>query len=300
MPKPMTTAQRAWFHSRAGQRPFGKNDRLGTLNHIDGAARARALAAMKSGRPVSLSRTLQTDYDGGGFTIEVNRTAFDDPSTIPLTGSADRLVVDCHTIANTHIDAFNHQGSSGTFYSGWEITDQSGPSVHDWSLTGIFTRGLHADISGLRGTNWVDPLKPVTGADIDAALARQGVTFMPGDALLLDMGRDRAEAAGYPMTVASDSASRPGLGMSGAEWVNEHRVSVLCWDYLDAVHPDEPWPSAHLLIWATGLVIVDNCDFAALRAHQEGQSGPFQGGLVMAPLAIPQGTGCIINPLLIT
>src|SRR6266446_3145490 len=48
-------------------------------------------------------------------------------------------------------------------------------------------------------TEWADPAKPVSGEDIDSALAVAGVTFEPGDALLLYMGRDKYEAAGHEM-----------------------------------------------------------------------------------------------------
>jgi kynurenine formamidase len=250
---------------------------------------------MTSGGSVSLSRPLETSPDSG-FTIEVRRVDRDNPLAIPLTASVDHIGMDCHGVRTTHIDALNHQGSAGTWYSGWDIEDASGPSVIDWSETGIFTRAVHADITALRGTDWVDAGEPVTGADIDAALRRQGAEFLPGDALLLDMGRDRDEAAGNPMTKAADPVNRPGLGMSGAEWIAEHDVSVLCWDFIDAIHPDEPWPSTHLLIWAIGLVIVDNCDFAALRARPS----PSTGGLVIAPLPIPRGTGSAVNPLFIS
>jgi len=295
MSSPLTDPQRAWIADLAGRRRFGSKDRLGSLNTIDGAARARAVAAMASGESVTLSRPLPDGPDSG-FAMEVKRISRDNPLTIPLTASVDHIDMDCHGVYTTHIDALNHQGSAGTWYSGWDIEDASGPSVNDWSQTGIFTRGIHVDITALRGTDWVDPSEPVTGADIDAALARQGDEFLPGDALLLDMGRDRAEAAGHPMTKAADPVDRPGLGMSGAQWIVEHDVSVLCWDFIDAVHPDEPWPSTHLLIWATGLVIVDNCDFAALRARRS----PSVGGLVIAPLPIPQGTGSAVNPLFIS
>jgi kynurenine formamidase len=295
MSSPLADEQRAWIASLAARRRFGGQDRLGSLNTIDDAARARAVAAMTSGASVSLSRPLETGPDSG-FTIEVRRIARDNPLTIPLTASVDHVGLDCHGISTTHIDALNHQGSGGTWYSGWDIDDASGPSVADWSETGIFTRAVHADITALRGTGWVDPGEPVTGADIDAALERQGTEFLPGDALLLDMGRDRSEAAGNPMTKAADPVNRPGLGMSGARWIVEHDVSVLCWDFIDAIHPDEPWPSTHLLIWAIGLVIVDNCDFAALRARRS----PSTGGLVIAPLPIPRGTGSVVNPLFIS
>jgi kynurenine formamidase len=295
MPSPLTVDQRAWIQDLSTRRRFGEKDRLGSLNHIDAAVRARAVAAMTSGESVSLSRPLEVTPDSG-FAVEVRRISRNNPLTVPLTAAVDHIGMDCHGIKITHIDALNHQGSGGTWYSGWDIEDAGGPAVGDWSETGIFTRAVHVDITALREVDWVDPHEPVTGADIDAALQRQGVAFMPGDALLLDMGRDRAEAAGHPMTAAADPADRPGLGMSGAQWIVEHDVSVLCWDFIDAVHPDEPWPSTHLLIWAIGLVIVDNCDFAALRAHQS----PSTGGLVIAPLPVPQGTGSAVNPLFIS
>src|ERR1700737_177624 len=44
-----------------------------------------------------------------------------------------------------------------------------------------------------RGPEGADP--PVDGADIDAALLAAGLGCEPGDALCLDMGRDRFEAA---------------------------------------------------------------------------------------------------------
>jgi kynurenine formamidase len=296
MPRPLTDAEQDWVAGLAGQHPFGHRDRLGSLNHIDAAARRRAAGAMRTGAAVSLARPLAPDQDGTGFSVAVRRIDRATPGTLSLSASVDHLETDCHGIANTHIDALNHQGSAGTWYSGWEIDGADGPSVLDWSAGGIVTRGVHADITALRGTDWADAGQPVSGAEIDAALARAGLVFERGDALLLDMGRDRAEAAGYVMTKAADPTPRPGLGLSGAEWIAGHGVSVLCWDFIDAIHPAEPWPSTHLLIWAIGLVIVDNCDFGALRAA----AAPAAGGLVLAPLPIPGGTGCLISPLLIS
>jgi kynurenine formamidase len=187
----------------------------------------------------------------------------------------------------------------GTWYSGWEPGDDSGPSIMDWAHSGIFTRGVHVNISSVRGTEWVDASAPVKAEDIEAALASGGIRFMPGDALLLDMGRDRFEATGVQMPPAAATELRPGLGVSGVEWIADNDVSVLCWDFLDAVHPEEPRPFAHYLIWATGLAVVDNCDYSSLRSIAHGSASASIGALVMAPLPIPGGSGCNINPLFI-
>src|SRR6202034_4342637 len=126
----------------------------------------------------------------------------------------------------------------------------------------LFTRAVLVDIPSVRGTDWVDPSVPVSGDDIDGALAASKTKFEPGDALLLYMGRDRFEKAGGHMDLATDEPT-PGAGASAAHWVAEHDVSLVCWDFLDAVAPSEPVFQLHLLIFAIGLLLVDNSDLGA-------------------------------------
>jgi kynurenine formamidase len=143
----------------------------------------------------------------------------------------------------------------------------------------------------------VDADAPVTGDDIDAALARAGATFESGDALLLYMGRDRFEAAGHKMDLMS-GAPTPGAGAKAAGWIVDHQVSLLCWDFLDAHSPAEPARQVHSLVWAIGLVLVDNCNLApAAQATQA--AGTVLGGLIVAPPPLPKATGCLVNPLFI-
>ena len=136
------------------------------------------------------------------------------------------------------------------------------------------------------------------GDDFDAALAAAAVDFEPGDALVVYMGRDRWEQSGKNMLDARGQEAIPGIGRSGAEWIVEHGVSILCWDFLDSYHASQPAAAVHLLNWAIGLVLVDNCDLgpAATRLHSEGRAS---GGLVVAPLAVPGATGCTVRPLLL-
>jgi kynurenine formamidase len=138
----------------------------------------------------------------------------------------------------------------------------------------------------------------VTADDIEAGLDRGGVRFEPGDALLLYMGRDRFEGAGHTYEDLRSGHSMPGPGWSAARWIVEHDVSLLCWDFLDSSHPSEPAASVHLLIWGIGLLLVDNCHLAA-AAEATRASGSITGSLVVAPLAIPGGTGCLVRPLFI-
>jgi kynurenine formamidase len=285
---------RRWLLELGARRPFGPRDRIGTANHIDDAARGRAAAAARTGRQVGLARPLvpqpsPRQDDKPGFSVEVFYTDG------PIGMGSDHVEYDCHGITNTHIDAINHIALERTWYCGWDVDDPDGPSVAHLAEHGLFTRGVLIDVPGLRGTPWADPEQPVGAPDFDAALAAGGVTFEPGDALLVYMGRDRFEAAGNVYRGSHGGGLSPGIGRDGAQWIVDHDVSLVCWDFLDSNHSSQPAAPVHLLIWAIGLILVDNCDLAPAAALARA-TGSITGALTVAPLAVPGGTGCLVRP----
>ena len=221
-----------WMRKLAGSHPFGRDDRRGTANLVDAAARARGAGCIRTGESVSLARPL------GGH---------------DYNSSAER---------------------PGFWHETWYRSD--------------------AD-----GTGWAD--RPVDGADIDAALAAAGIVVEAGDALCLDMGRDRFESArGHPLGgPETDQDAGGGLSGDGARWVAEHAVSVLAWDMLDSSEANRTHGSAHVLTWAIGLLLLDNCDFAALRAAH-GPGTKVVGALVISLLAVPGSNGVNLNPLILS
>jgi kynurenine formamidase len=287
---------RAWLDQIAANPKFGWRDRKGTANYIDEEARRRAVAAMRTGRCSTLARPLAIRSDPrpgeGLLTVEVSK--YDRGE---LISASDVVHVAAHGQRQTHLDGLNHYGRNGTWYSGFGVEDPDGPSIADLAEHKLFTRGVIADIPSVRGTDWVDPGSPVTAEDIDAALHAAGVTFEPGDALLLYMGRDRWEQDGNELDLISRKPT-PGAGSGAAHWIADHQVSLLCWDFLDAVCDDEPTIPVHLLIWAVGLLLVDNCNLgptvAAARADRSAV-----GALVVAPPPLPTVTGCLVDPLFI-
>ena len=57
--------------------------------------------------------------------------------------------------------------------------------------------------------------------------------------------------------------------------------------------------SAHILTWAIGLLLLDNCDFSALRrAHGPGTK--VAGALVVALLAVEGANGVNLNPIVLS
>ncbi|HKS46988.1 MAG TPA: cyclase family protein [Amycolatopsis sp.] len=277
---------------------FGPADRLGTANYIDTAARLRAAGSIKTGEAVSLARPL---VEGPGFHVE---TTFDATGTFGL----DRIDSTCHGYRKTHMDALNHLASNGDFYGGRSVADAP-PTIVDLAGRCLFTRALFADIPAVRGTAWVSENEPVTGADIDGALS--GVDIQPGDALVLYMGRDRWEAEGNTLGHepgherghgAGVSAMKPGAGRGAARWIVEHQISMVAWDFLDAVDdPDagsEARGSVHRLLPAAGLVLIDNCEMSS-AAPLMSRLGRRTAAIAALPLAVPDGTGSIITPWLV-
>jgi len=282
-----------WLLSLRGT--FGARDRLGTANYIDGAARQRGRGAIVTGETVGLARPLRPGPSPRGddrpaFAVEVFYTDG------PIGMGSDHLELDCHGRNNTHIDALNHLSVDGQWYGGWAVDDPDAPNVADLANHNLFTRGVLADIPRARGTAWAEAEEPVTGADIDHALG--STAFEPGDALLLYMGRDRYEAAGNHYEGLREGGPQPGVGGSAAEWMADNKVSLLCWDFLDSSHPQEPFACTHRLLWALGLVLVDNCNLADAAALAQ-RAGRITGALTVAALAVPGGTGCTVRPLFV-
>ncbi len=286
-----------WVVALAASHPFGKDDRRGTVNLIDDAARARAAALVRSGKTVSLSRPVRggdynTTPDRPGFAHEV--TFRPDPDG---TGwGSEHIVLNPHGLMNTHVDGLNHVAINGTYYGGRPVDSPVQGSVDAMAPDGLVTRAVYVDIPALRKTEWAT--SGVTGAEIQAALDGAGIVFERGDALCLDMGRDRFEVASGHVLGGPESEYDAGGGLSsdGARWVADNGVSMLAWDMLDSRDAKEAHASAHVLTWATGLLLVDNCDYAALRAALGGGT-QVAGALVVAPILVEGANGVNVNPI---
>jgi hypothetical protein len=134
---------------------------------------------------------------------------------------------------------------------------------------------------------------PVTAAELRAMQTELGVEIQPGDALLLYCGREEYERQwrGEGPTVLQAAVAQ-----DVAAWIAESKFSVVCWDLLDS--PPMSAFGVHLLIWADGLAVADNCDFSAVVARFR-SSARKTALLMVASLPIAGATGCLINPVLV-
>jgi kynurenine formamidase len=286
-----------WVAALAAAHPFGKDDRRGTVNLIDDPARARAVALVRTGKTISLARPVR----GGDFNTTPDRPGVAHEVTYRSNGDGtgwgmEHIVLNPHGLMNTHVDGLNHVAINGTYYGGRPIDAPVQGSVDAMAPDGLVTRAIYVDIPALRQMEWAR--SEVNGADIQAALDGAGIIFERGDALLLDMGRDRFEGAtGYLLGgPETDSDAGGGLSSDGARWVADHGVSMLAWDMLDSRPAKDSYASAHVLTWAIGLLLVDNCDYGALRAALGGGT-QVAGALIVAPVLVQGANGVNVNPL---
>lgn len=286
--------------AHAEKRHGDKDYCLGSVGLIDNAARLRGVTSVVHGNAISLSRPVETRPDllkGAHKHVELDVKISEHGRFV---SGGDTITIDAHGTGNTHLDSVAHMGIDGQWHGG--IPAQSSLTTDDsllrWSQHGVATRAVLIDIPALRGVPWAVDGEPVTGEEIEAGIVASGVRFEPGDALLLYMGRDRFEKAGNAYPTGLIQGTRPGVGVSGAQWIAEHEVSVLCWDFHDARSEVSGSLEVHMLIWATGLCLVDNSLLGpAARALRK--AGTATGLLSVPPLAIYRSTGCLVNPLLL-
>lgn len=287
-----------WAKQVAERSRATADPRLGTLRRVDAAARLRGLQAVEKAEVLALGRPVLTS----GGQSHTGRPPFELEVEVldnnRLTIGTDRIAIDCHGLGVTHIDGINHFGVEGLWFAGADARE-SGPSIGDWAEVGLVTRAILLDVAAARQGGYVAIDKPVVAADFKRALAASGVQIEPGDALLVHMGRESFEPAYGPMKpIVASPEGRPGIGADGAQWLAEQPVSAILWDMLDAYNDQEEPFCVHLLIWAQGLALIDNCNLSAVRAAMADRKKK-TALVVVAPLNIPGGTGSAVNPLVL-
>jgi Putative cyclase len=109
-----------------------------------------------------------------------------------LQFSLDRLAMNIHGNADSHLDALSHVLYQGTMYNGVSadkvgVSGAAGLSL-DVARDGIVGRGVLLDIPRVEGRRWLEPGESVTAEALAAAETAQHVTVRPGDLLFVRVG----------------------------------------------------------------------------------------------------------------
>ena len=276
--------------------PFGAEDELGMLNHIDEAKRLEALSLVREGRMYDLGRVLDENCpvlpgryfrqtlvttahhanDGGGLgTGDVNWV------TELVTGTMQ---------LGTHLDALCHMQIGERGYNGWSVTELASNTgmkrLGVDTVPQIVTRGWLVDAAAARGVEGLGPGEVITPDDV------AGIEPSPGDAVLFHTGWgahwDDADAY---------LEGEPGPGTDLAAWLVDHGVALTgcdTWSYgpVPAEDPARPFEVPQTLNVRHGVFVVENLDTSALAA-----AGVREFCLILTHPKLRGATGAWTSPI---
>jgi kynurenine formamidase len=215
----------------------------------------------------------------------------------------DYVGADYHNEGHSHLDAFSHVAFDGLFYGGEPDASITAEGAESGGIEilqdGLVGRGVLLDIPRLRGVRWLEPGEHVFPRDLEAAEREQGVSFGPGDILLVRTGQARRQAEMPPWDTAMAKA---GLHPTIASVLADRSVAALGSDGNNDTAPSETegvaFPMHALAIAAMGIHLLDYLRFEDLVRRCE-EEGRWEFLFVAAPLRIPRGTGSPLNPIAI-
>ncbi len=274
---------------------WGKDDQIGALNLITTSKRKQAADLVKDGVSVSLAADVDTVK------------AVDNPNPYELTMLAigsDRIGVNYHGIAHTHLDSLAHINANGVFYNGYSpdaaVVMKQGHaknSIHNVK-NGIFTRGILIDIPRLKGVPYLEPGTPIYVEDLEAWEKKAGVKVSAGDALFVRTGVwARRKAEGPWLRGRAEGGRSAGLDPSVIPWLKQRDIAILGSDHPQYVSPANLRGAVHdFALLYLGVHLFDNCDLEAL-ADTAASRKRWEFLLTAAPLPIRGGTGSPLNPI---
>lgn len=289
--------------------PFGSDDEIGMLNLLSADAARDVMRRADGGAAIDLSVDM---FMGMPSWVKAGDPAFQQWMTHTprgtvlddLTGAGDQneLVgysgdaISMYTHTGTHIDTLNHFGYNGEIWNGFN--ERQHLSSRHWTKCGadkippIIGRGVLFDVAALHGVDMLPENYGIGGADLQAALDRQGVTFRPGDIALVNTGR----MSQWPDPVKYIDNS-PGLNLDGAQFLARAGASVIGSDNsaLEQMpaQDDENWQVVHTyLLGEAGVPIMELVDLQQLAADKL-----YEFAFIGACLKIRGATGAPMRPL---
>jgi kynurenine formamidase len=304
---PLDEAAFAALYHRLRRVPaWGPADRRGALNYLTPAQVRAAASEVRLGRSVSLAAPIET-----GLTPDQPEPAIHD-MTGPtgdhadpdgLTFAQDRLAINVHGNADSHMDALCHAMYRKELYNGVPAEAVTTRGAEELSIEvardGIAGRGVLLDIPRLYEVPWLEPGDLVTADDLVRAADAQRVSVGPGDLLFVRVGHRKRRTQLGPWDAAQE---RAGLHPSALEFVAEHQVAVLGSDSNSDSSPSAAegvgFPVHVLAINALGVHLLDYLQFGDLVPLCE-EAGRWSFFCVIAPLRLSRGTGSPVNPIAI-
>lgn len=297
------TEFRGLYDRLRGEVPWGPDDRRGALNHLGPAQIQAAAGEARLGRTVSLAAPVENQVSADNPDPAQHRMVQAPGGADGLEFAADRIAMNIHGNADSHIDALCHVAFDGSLYNGVPASAVTSSGAVELSIAvaggGIAGRGVLLDVPRSRGVPWLEPGDHVTLGDITAVEQGQGVRIGRGDIVLVRVGHRLRRKECGPWDAA---AARAGLHPSVLPLLAERQVAVLGSDGNNDTAPSVvdgvDFPVHVLAINALGMQLMDYLEFDGLAPLCE-EVGRWTFLCVIAPLRLPTGTGSPVNPIAI-
>ncbi len=291
---------------------FGPDDQLGTINFLTPERVLAASKLVRFGRVINLSLPLNTPttlYHGD------TRSGYKH-NIITNRGGRDDFLDNFAMQGSSQWDSLRHvRYREYGYYGGLQDEDVDGKwllGIENWAAHGIIGRGVLIDAVRYfeKQGRPLDPVvkTPITGTDIEAIAASQGVSLQEGDILLLRTGwlawfkaltPEGQEALRGRLNPGEDGLDMPGLdpAVETAAWLWDHRIAAMAADNpaLEALRVDAAVGFQHRrLIPLQGMAIGELWELDPL-SEDCAADGVYEFMLVSAPLNVPGAVGSPIN-----
>ena len=304
---------RALLERLRRQADWGPDDRRGALNHITPQAMLAAAAEVRLGHAVSMAATVRYEqmpdnpqpasHDMTGIHELAPADAGRLNEPVGLAFAMDRIAINVHGDADSHIDALCHVSFDRALFNGLPVACVTEAGASELAIEvardGIVGRGVLLDVPRARGVNWLEPGDHVTDEDIIRSERSQHLQVGQGDLVFVRVGhrRRRAELGAW-----DTSSARAGLHHSAVEYLASRRIGVLGSDGNNDTAPSSvagvDFPVHVLAMVGLGLHLLDYLDFAEL-APLCAEVGRWSFLCVIAPLRLSMATGSPVNPIAI-
>ncbi|TMK54899.1 MAG: cyclase family protein [Actinobacteria bacterium] len=288
---------------------WGSEDERGALNLLTDDAVLAATRMCKTGKLYRLG--LPIDRVGGplldyrGTPQRLTLSSQTDGRRNAMYGAApgvganeDVLVLASHTL--THIDAFSHVFGDDKFYNGFsndEFASYGGAARCGIEKLNSFAgRAVLLDLPHHQSVDWLELGHIITGDELEACRASQGVEISSGDIVLIRTGFLDfffALETGTPMPF-----EQAGIGVDAAKWLAARDVAAVGADNsaVEAIPFDgNEFLAVHLeLLVQGGITLMEHLDLREMASD-----GCYEALLVVAPLPVVGATGSPINPVAI-
>ncbi len=292
---------------------WGPEDQAGASNRITPEKVLSALKLATTGKMYELGQIYeQTMPFFGSRSYSM--------ALVKITGGgalgANRLVANEEVVSaqigqvGTQLDGLGHIGQEVTmqggateqvFYNGFTAKEMDTPTglqkLGIEHIKPIVTRGILIDIAGYKGMARLPASYEVSVADVQGALARQGMSaadIAPGDAVLFRFGWSSlwTEPATHAM-------NPPGIGLAVARWAAERRLTMIgsdSWgsEVLPNPQADLVFPVHQELMMKSGILNLENTRLEELATDRA-----YQFLLIVTPLRLKGASGSPVRPIAI-